>query len=119
MRQAFCCVLAVIQGDKFQSGDRLDGNHAIFSSVFGFTGLPVRLGGRYPDPAPQAEGKCRLNPLESSIFLTLGGHDMRVHCYLDHDGAGEMAFEGSTICSRRNWPMPASFCSSRAAAAMS
>src|ERR1019366_6052186 len=28
---------------------------------------------------------------------------------LDHDGAGEMTFEGSTICSRRNWPMPASF----------
>src|ERR1019366_4688181 len=28
----------------------------IFSSAFGFTGLPVRLGGRYPDFAPQAEG---------------------------------------------------------------
>ncbi len=41
-----------------------------------------------------------------------------VHCYLDHDGAGEMTFEGSTICSRRNLPMAASFCSSRAAAAM-
>jgi hypothetical protein len=42
------------------------------------------------------------------------------HCYLvDHDGAGEMSFEGSTICSRRNRQMPASFCSSRAAAAMS
>src|ERR1039458_10173044 len=48
MRQAFCCVLAVIQGHKFQSGDRRDGNHAIFSSAFGFTGLPVRLGGATP-----------------------------------------------------------------------
>lgn len=32
-----------------------------------------------------------------------------VHCYLDHDGAGEMTIEGSTICSRRNWPMSSSF----------
>ena len=84
MRQAVCCVLAVIQGDKFQRGDRLDGNHIIFSSAFGFAGLLVRLGGRYPDPAPEAEGKCRLNRLEKYHFpharcipalLCAGGED--------------------------------------------
>ena len=85
----------------------------------GSPGYRSGLGVDTPIRLRKQREKCRLNPLESSIFLTLGGHDMRVHCYLDHDGAGEMAFEGSTICSRRNWPMPASFCSSRAAAAMS
>jgi hypothetical protein len=34
---------------------------------------------------------------------------MRVHCYLDHHGAGEMTSRRSTICSRRNWSMPVSF----------